>query len=82
MILATVDDKKQIMTANMAEIVFFRGASEIQYVIFQQNNVNPNGIYNKYIELSIDFHNMIIFFENSKIQFLPTVLGISCIVSC
>ena len=37
---------------------------------------------NNYIELSIDFHKMIIFFENSKLQFLPTVLGISCIVSC
>ena len=47
----------------MAEIVFFRGVSEIQCVIFQQNNVNPYEIYNNYVELSIDFHNMIIFLE-------------------
>ena len=39
----------------------------IQCVIFQQNNVNPYGIYSNYIELSIDFHNMIIFLGNRKI---------------
>ena len=63
MILARVGDKKQNKTVNMAEIVFFRGVSEIQCVIFQQNNVNTYGIYNNYIELSIDFHNMINFFR-------------------
>ena len=62
MILARVGDKKQNKTVNVAEIVFFRGVSEIQCAIFQQNNVNPYGIYNNYIELSIDFHNMIGFF--------------------
>ena len=62
-ILARVGDKNQNKTVNMAEIVFFRGVSEIQCVIFQQNNVNPYGIYNNYIELSIDFHNMITFFR-------------------
>ena len=62
MILARVGDKEQNKTVNMAEIAFFRGVSEIQCVIFQQNNVNPYGIYNNYIELSIDFH-MIIFFR-------------------
>ena len=67
MILARVGDKKQNKTVNMAEIVFFRGVSEIQGVIFQQNHVNPYGIYNNYIELSIDFHNMIIFLGNRKI---------------
>ena len=67
MILARVGDKEQNKTVNMAEIVFFRGVSEIQCVIFQQNNVNPYGIYNNYIELSIDFHNMIIFLGNRKI---------------
>ena len=67
MILARVGDKKQNKTVNMAEIVFFRGVSEIQCVIFQQNNVNPYGIYNNYIELNIDFHNMIIFLGNRKI---------------
>ena len=51
----------------MAEIALFRGVIEIQCVIFQQNNVNPYGIYNNYIELSIDFHNMIIFLGNRKI---------------
>ena len=66
MILARVGDKKQ-KTVNMAEIVFFRGVSEIQCIIFQQNNVNPYGIYNNYIELSIDFYNMIIFLGNRKI---------------
>ena len=66
MMLARVGDKKQNKTTNMAETVFFRGGgvSEMQCVIFQQNNVNPYGIYNNYIELSIDFHNMIIFFSN------------------
>ena len=37
----------------MDEILFFQGISEIQCVIFQQNNVNPHRIYNDYIELSI-----------------------------
>ena len=60
MILARVGDKEQNKTVNMAEIAFFRGVSEIQCVIFQQSDVNPYGIYN---ELSIDFHNMIIFFR-------------------
>ena len=54
MILARVGDKDQNKTVNMAEIAFFRVVSEIQCVIFQQNNVNPYGIYNDYIELSID----------------------------
>ena len=64
MILLGVGDKKQNKTVNVAEIVFFRGGvSEIQCVIFQQNNINPYGIYNNYIELSIDFHNMISFFR-------------------
>ena len=66
MILATVGDKEQNKTVNMAEIAFFRGVSEMQCVIFQQNNVNPYGIYNNYIELNIDFHN-IIFLGNKKI---------------
>ena len=61
MILARVGDKEQNKTVNMAEISFSQGISEIQCVIFQQNNVNPYGIYNNYIELSIDFHNMIFF---------------------
>ena len=67
MILARVGDKEQGKTVNMAEIAFFRGVSEIQCAIFQQNNVNPYGIYNNYIELSIYFHTMIIFLGNRKI---------------
>ena len=67
MILARVGDKEQNKTVNIAEIAFFRGVSEIQCVIFQQNNVSPYGIYNNYIELRIDFHNMIIFLGNKKI---------------
>ena len=63
MILARVGDKEQNKTVNMAEIAFFRGVSEIQCVIFQQNNVSSYGIYSNYIKLSIDFHNMIIFFR-------------------
>ena len=62
MTVARVGDKKQNKTVNMAEIVFFRGVSEIQCVIFQQNNVNPYEIYNNHIELSIVFHTMITFF--------------------
>ena len=69
MIVARVGDKKQNKTVNMAEIVFFRGewVSEIQCVLFQQNNVNPYEIHDKYIELSILFHTMIIFLGNRKI---------------
>ena len=57
-------------TVNMAEITFFLGGGgvgEIQCVIFQQNNFNPYRIHNNYIELSIDFHSMIIFLGNRKI---------------
>ena len=63
MILVRVGDKEQNKMVNMAEIAFFwgGGVSEIQCSIFQQNNVNPYGINNNYIELSIDFHNMIFF---------------------
>ena len=67
MILARVGDKEQSKMVSMAEIAFFWGVNEIQCVIFQQNNVNPYGIYNNYIELSIDFHNMVIFLGNRKI---------------
>ena len=67
MILARVSDKKQNKTVNMAEIVFFRGVSEIECVIFQQNNVNPYEIHNNYIELNIVFHTMIVFLGNRKI---------------
>ena len=70
MILARVGDKEQSKTVNMAEIAVFREVSEIQCVIFQQNNVNPYGIYNNYIELSIDFHNIIIFYPSNISDFM------------
>ena len=66
MILARVGDEEQGKTVNMAELAFFWGVSEIQCVIFQQNNVNPYGIYNNYTKLSIVFHTMIIFLANRK----------------
>ena len=69
MMLSRIGDKRQNKTVNMAKIVFFRGLSEIQCVIFQQNNFNPYEIYNNYIELSIVFHTMIIFWEMRKFNF-------------
>ena len=65
MILARVGDKEQNKTVNMAEIAFFRGISEIQCVIFQQNNVNPYGIYNNYIELK-GYGNIFLFWLIDK----------------
>ena len=47
----------------MAEIVFSWGVSEIKCVILKENNDNPYEIHNNYIELSIVFHPMIIFFR-------------------
>ena len=59
MILARVGDKKQTKRHNTVEIVFWRDVSEIQCVMFQQNNVNAYEFYNNYIESSIVFHTMI-----------------------
>ena len=59
MILTRVGNKKQTRRYNIAETVFWLGASEIQCIIFQQNNVNAYEINNNYIELSIVFHTMI-----------------------
>ena len=39
-------DKKANKTENMAEIVFLRGVSEIQCLVYQQDNVNPFEICN------------------------------------
>jgi hypothetical protein len=47
----------------MAEIVFSCGVSEIKCNIFKENSDNPYEIHNNYIELSIVFHPMIIFFR-------------------
>ena len=54
----------------MAEIVFRRGFSEIQCIIFKQNNVNRHDIYNIYIEISIVLHSRIIFFREKEIAIL------------
>jgi hypothetical protein len=47
----------------MAEIVFSWGVSEIKCIILKENNDDPYEIHNIYIELSIVFHPMIIFFR-------------------
>ena len=39
------------------------GVSEIKCIILKENNDNPYEIHNNYIELSIVFHPMIIFFR-------------------
>ena len=51
----------------MAEIVFRQGVSEIQCIIFKQNNVNPYEIYNICIEISIVLHSRIFFFQGKGI---------------
>ena len=63
MIFARLGDKNQTRRQSMAEIVFSWGASEIKYVILKENNDNPYEIHNNYIELSIVFLPMIIFFR-------------------
>ena len=54
MIFAKFGDKKQTRRQNMAEI---------KCIIFIENIDNPYEINNIYIELSIVFHPMIIFFR-------------------
>ena len=63
MIFARLGDKKQTRRQNMAEILFSWGVSEIKYIIFKENNDNPDEINNIYIKLSIVFHPMIMFFR-------------------
>ena len=51
-------DKKANKTKNMAQHVFLRGGggvSEIQCLIYQQNNVNPFEICSNWIQLSTVF---------------------------
>ena len=50
----------------MVEIVFRRELSEIQRIIFTQNNVNSYEIYNICIEISIVLHFRIIFFREKE----------------
>ena len=63
MIFARLGDKKQTRRQNMAEIVFSWGVSEIKCIILKEYNDNPYEIHKSYIELSIVFHPMIIFFR-------------------
>ena len=50
-------------TENMAEIVFLWGVSEIQCLVYQQNNVNPFEICKNWIQLNMVIHVIIIFFR-------------------
>ena len=70
MTLRLLGDKKANKTENVAEIVFLRGVSEIQCLVYQQNNDNPFEICNNWIQLNMVFHVIIIFLGNMKIQFL------------
>ena len=60
--LGLLGDKKANKTENMAEIVFLRGVSEIQCLIYHQNNVNSFKICKNWIQLNMVFHVIIIFF--------------------
>ena len=66
MIFARLGEKKKTRRQSMAEIVFSWGVSEIKCVILKENNDNPYEIHNNYIELSIVFHPMIIFFRKEE----------------
>ena len=59
--LRLVGDKKANKTENMAEIVFLRGVSEIQCLVYQQDNVNPFEICKNWIQLNMVFYVIIIF---------------------
>ena len=61
--LRLLGDKKANKTENMAEIVFLRGVSETQCLLFQQNNVNPFEICKNLIQLNMVFDVMIILFR-------------------
>ena len=60
--LRLLGDKKANKTENMAEIVFLRGVSKIQCLVYQQNNVNPFKICKNLIQLNMVFDVIIIFF--------------------
>ena len=59
--LRLLGDKKANKTENIAEIVFLRGVSEIQSLVYHQNNVDPFEICNNWIQLNMVFHVIIIF---------------------
>ena len=60
--LRLLGDKKANKTENMAEIVFLRGVSEIQCLVYQQNNINPFEICKNLIQLNMVF-DVIFFFR-------------------
>ena len=47
----------------MAEIVFLRGVSEIQCLVYQQNNANPFETCKNWIQVNMVFHVIILFFR-------------------
>ena len=47
----------------MAEIVFLGGVSEIQCLVYQQNNANPFEICKNWIQVNMVFHVIILFFR-------------------
>ena len=59
--LRLLGDKKENKMENMADIVFLQGVSEIQCLVYHQNNVDPFEICNNWIQLNIVFHVIIIF---------------------
>ena len=61
--LRLLSDKKANKTENMAEIVFLRGVSEIQCLVYQQNNVNPFKICKNLIQFNMAFDVIIILFR-------------------
>ena len=66
--LRLLGDKKANKMENMAEIVFLRGVSEIQCLVYQQNNVNPFKVLCKnLIQFNMVFDVIIIFLGNMKI---------------
>ena len=63
-------DKKANKTENMAESVFLReggwgggGVSDIQCLIYQENNVNPFQICKNWIQLNMVFYVITLFLE-------------------
>ena len=51
------NDKKANKTENIAEIVFLGGGgSEIQCLVYQQNNVNPFEICKNWFQLNMFFY--------------------------
>ena len=62
--LRLLGDEKANKMENMAKIVFLwgvRGVSEIQCLVYQQDNVDPLTICNNWIQLNMVFHVIIIF---------------------